>query len=126
MKRRDYPRYWSIVTRGMAVEPSFVIPGVLLGVVTFITDVYEELLASVKSINLKILLLIFQQSRFSGFLRAINGSFLLSILGNLNQHSFFYKFIPAAAMPVLPCCLRKWGSIIADIEMNAVQFSTTN
>ena len=53
-----------------------VVPGVSGGTIAFISGIYEELLSSIKSINLETIKLIFK-GEFKAFWKAINGNFLL-------------------------------------------------
>jgi len=56
-----------------------VIPGVSGGTIAFITGIYEELINSIKSINLKALKLLLS-GKITDFWKAINGTFLVSVL----------------------------------------------
>ncbi len=56
-----------------------VIPGVSGGTIAFITGIYEELINSIKSINLVAAKLFFT-GKFASFWNAINGTFLISVL----------------------------------------------
>jgi len=56
-----------------------VIPGVSGGTIAFITGIYEELVNSIKSINLAAIKILFKQG-FVAFWKAINGTFLVSII----------------------------------------------
>lgn len=56
-----------------------VIPGVSGGTIAFITGIYEELIDSIKSINLTSIKLLLT-GKFAEFWKAVNGTFLLSLL----------------------------------------------
>jgi len=56
-----------------------VIPGVSGGTIAFITGIYQELVDSIKSIDLSALKLFFS-GKFSQFWKKINGGFLLSVV----------------------------------------------
>lgn len=56
-----------------------VVPGVSGGTIAFITGIYEELVNSIKSINLKAAKLFFT-GKWGSFWKSINGNFLLSVL----------------------------------------------
>lgn len=73
------PPYLVLILKGMAMGAADVIPGVSGGTIAFITGIYEELITSIKSINLKSLKVLFS-GRFSTFWKSVNGSFLISIL----------------------------------------------
>lgn len=59
-----------------------VVPGVSGGTIAFITGIYEELVYSIKSINLKALKLFFT-GRWRSFWKQINGSFLLAVFAGI-------------------------------------------
>jgi len=59
-----------------------VIPGVSGGTIAFITGIFEELIHSIKSINLEALKLILS-GKIAAFWKQINGNFLLSVFGGI-------------------------------------------
>jgi putative membrane protein len=72
-------KYLTLVIKGMAMGAADVVPGVSGGTIAFITGIYEELIFSIKSVNLKSLKLLFQ-GKIAAFWKAINGNFLVSIV----------------------------------------------
>lgn len=106
-----------------------VVPGVSGGTIAFITGIYEELINSIKSINLNALKLILS-GKITNFWKAINGTFLLSVLLGigisvfslakglkylLDNHpvlvwSFFFGLIVASAVYVAGT-IKKWNVI---------------
>ena len=88
MKYRNL-KYTELVLKGMAMGAADVIPGVSGGTIAFITGIYEELVNSIKSINLKALKLLFS-GRLSAFWRYINGTFLLSVLSGIGISIFSF------------------------------------
>lgn len=56
-----------------------VVPGVSGGTIAFITGIYEELIHSIKSINLKTLKLLFT-GKIAAFWKGINANFLLALV----------------------------------------------
>ncbi len=112
-----------------------VVPGVSGGTIAFITGIYEELINSIKSLNLNALKLLFS-GKVINFWKAVNGTFLLSVLTGiaisifslarlleflLNQYpilvwSFFFGLIIASAIYVSRS-VKKWnaGTITAGI-----------
>lgn len=64
--------------KGVAMGAADVVPGVSGGTIAFISGIYEELLASIKSINLPNIKLFFT-GKFRAFWKAVNGTFLLSL-----------------------------------------------
>ena len=64
-----------------------VIPGVSGGTIAFITGIYEELINSIKSIDLKAIKLLLT-FRFADFWKKINGNFLFSVVGGIGISIF--------------------------------------
>ncbi len=122
-----------------------VIPGVSGGTIAFITGIYEELINSIKSINLKAIKLFFS-GKFAEFWATINGNFLVSIflgvaisifslakglaylLSNypILVWSFFFGLIVASTIYVARS-INKWnaGVIISGILGIAVAYLIT-
>lgn len=73
--------YLLVALKGMGMGAADVVPGVSGGTIAFITGIYEELINTLKSINLKSIQLFFQ-FKLKDFWTAINGNFLLSSSGN--------------------------------------------
>jgi putative membrane protein len=71
---------YSLVTlKGMAMGAADVVPGVSGGTIAFITGIYQELIDSIKSISPKTLKLLFT-FKIADFWKAVNGTFLLSLI----------------------------------------------
>ena len=105
-----------------------VVPGVSGGTIAFITGIYEELIDSIKSIDLQAIKLLFR-FRFREFWNKINGTFLISVVCGiaisifslaklmtwlLEHHpiyiwSFFFGLIIASSLLVAKE-IRKWNS----------------
>lgn len=122
-----------------------VVPGVSGGTIAFITGIYEELINSIKSINLNAIKLFFT-GKFKEFWAAINGTFLLSVflgvgisvfslakgLEYLLTHypilvwSFFFGLIVASAIYVSRS-IKNWnfGTILSGIIGIAIAYSIT-
>ena len=122
-----------------------VVPGVSGGTIAFITGIYEELINSIKSINLNAIKLFFS-GKFVEFWKSINGSFLLSVfigigisvlslakgLEYLLTHypvlvwSFFFGLIVASAIYV-GRSIGKWNlsTVVATIIGVAVAYTIT-
>ena len=75
---RTIKEYLILVLKGMGMGAADVVPGVSGGTIAFITGIYEELINSIKSINLNALKLFFT-GKFFEFWAAINGTFLISV-----------------------------------------------
>ncbi|MCF0172354.1 MAG: DUF368 domain-containing protein [Bacteroidales bacterium] len=70
--------YLILALKGVGMGAANVIPGVSGGTIAFLTGIYEELLNSIKSINLSSLKLLCK-GQFKAFWEAVNGNFLLSL-----------------------------------------------
>ena len=80
--KKNAARYLSLVLKGMGMGAADVVPGVSGGTIAFITGIYEELINSIKGINLKAIKLFFTGRWFS-FWKQINGNFLLAVFGGI-------------------------------------------
>ena len=76
---RRWKDYAFITLKGIAMGAADVVPGVSGGTIAFIVGIYEELLDSIKSINLSNLKLLLQ-GKIGAFWKSVNGSFLLSLI----------------------------------------------
>ncbi|MBO8438988.1 MAG: DUF368 domain-containing protein [Bacteroidetes bacterium] len=74
--------YAVLVLKGIGMGAADVVPGVSGGTIALIVGIYEELVNSIKSVNLHALKLLFT-FKFSDFWRQINGSFLLSVVSGI-------------------------------------------
>lgn len=68
--------------KGMGMGAADVVPGVSGGTIAFITGIYEELIMSLKSINLDALKSLLKL-KFGIFWKKINGNFLLAVFGGV-------------------------------------------
>lgn len=71
-----------LLLKGIAMGASDVVPGVSGGTIAFITGIYDELLKSIKSINIDALKLLLK-GRFKQFMQHINGYFLITLLSGI-------------------------------------------
>lgn len=71
--------YLLLALRGCAMGAADVVPGVSGGTIAFITGIYEELINSIKSIDLEALKLLFT-FQLKKFWLKVNGNFLLSVV----------------------------------------------
>jgi len=76
--KRSIREYLFILLRGLGMGTADVIPGVSGGTIAFITGIYEELVFSIKSINLTAFRYFFT-GRWKSFWAHVNGNFLLSL-----------------------------------------------
>ena len=79
MKNNRYPL---LTLKGVAMGAADVIPGVSGGTIAFITGIYEELLRSIKSIDLQAIKMLLT-GKAPHFWRKINGNFLLAVGGGI-------------------------------------------
>jgi putative membrane protein len=73
---RKLKDYVVLFLKGLAMGGADVVPGVSGGTIAFISGIYEELLNSIKAINLPNIRLLLA-GKFTRFWQAINGNFLL-------------------------------------------------
>lgn len=141
-KRKNY---LLLVLKGCAMGAADVVPGVSGGTIAFITGIYEELINSIKSIDIQALKLLFTL-RFTDFWKKINGSFLISVVGGiaisifslaklmtwlLENHpiyiwSFFFGLIIASSVLVAKE-IRQWDifTVIALIAGACIAYTIT-
>ncbi|MEN8201272.1 MAG: DUF368 domain-containing protein [Bacteroidota bacterium] len=80
--KKTINKYIFLVLRGMGMGAADVVPGVSGGTIAFITGIYEELVYSIKSINLEALKLFFT-GKWKSFWKHINGNFLLAVFAGI-------------------------------------------
>lgn len=76
--QRKLQNYIALVFKGMAMGAADVVPGVSGGTIAFITGIYEELLNSIKSINLQAFKILFKEG-IPALWKHINGNFLIAV-----------------------------------------------
>ena len=79
---RKIKDYVIIALKGMGMGAADVVPGVSGGTIAFITGIYEELINTIKSVNLTSLKLLFT-FKLKDFWKAINGNFLLALISGI-------------------------------------------
>jgi putative membrane protein len=140
--------------KGMGMGAFDIVPGVSGGTIAFITGIYEELISSIKSVDLPAVKMLFSGD-FPGFWKKINGRFLLILVsgilvsllslaklisGLMQTHpiqlwSFFFGLILISALVVCKD-VRKWrmnvtiglifGCLIAFFITNVAPAQTPN
>ncbi|GAB4333392.1 MAG: DUF368 domain-containing protein [Flammeovirgaceae bacterium] len=75
-------KYILLYLKGIAMGAADVVPGVSGGTIAFISGIYEELLSSIKSIDLKAFKLVFT-GQWKSFWTKINGTFLVVLLSGI-------------------------------------------
>jgi len=143
--KRNLKDYLAIALKGMGMGAADVIPGVSGGTIAFIVGIYEELIETIRSINLKNLKLLFS-FKLKEFWGAVNGNFLLSLLAGiaasflllaktmtwllqnerLLTYAFFFGLILASTYYVSKR-IKKWGwsRVIAFVLGGVVAFFVT-
>ena len=71
--------YAVLTLKGMAMGAADVVTGVSGGTIAFIAGIYDELINSIKSINMHSLKLLFT-GKIAAFWKAVNGNFLFALL----------------------------------------------
>lgn len=79
---RKLKDYLVLLGKGMGMGAADVIPGVSGGTIAFITGIYEELIHSIKSINLAALNFLLK-GKLRDLWKHINGNFLLAVFGGI-------------------------------------------
>jgi len=81
MKRKQKD-YGILILKGIGMGAADVVPGVSGGTIAFIVGIYEELVDSIKSINMAALKLFFTL-KWGAFWKSINGNFLLALVSGI-------------------------------------------
>lgn len=76
--KKGFSNYFFLALKGIGMGAADVVPGVSGGTIAFITGIYEELVFSIKSINIKAIQLFFS-GRWRSFWKQVNGNFLLCV-----------------------------------------------
>jgi putative membrane protein len=77
-----FKKYALLVLRGLGMGAADVVPGVSGGTIAFITGIYEELIDSIKGINLEAVKLFFT-GKWKSLWKQVNGNFLLAVFGGV-------------------------------------------
>ena len=75
-------KYFMVGLKGCAMGMADVVPGVSGGTIAFISGIYEELLDSIKRLDIEALKLFFT-GKFRQFFEKINGKFLFSLIAGI-------------------------------------------
>mgnify|MGYP000739047604 CR=1 FL=1 len=84
---RKLKDYAVLMLKGMGMGAADVVPGVSGGTIAFIVGIYDELINSIKSINLESLKLFFS-GKWAAFWKKINGNFLFFLLAGIGISVF--------------------------------------
>ena len=93
--------YAILYIKGMAMGVADVIPGVSGGTIAFITGIYDELIESIRSINIDLLKKLFQGD-LAGFWKSVNGNFLISVLAGIGTSLISLASIMSWLLTVYP------------------------
>jgi len=145
-QKRGFKEYFILLLKGVGMGAADIVPGVSGGTIAFITEIYEELVNSIKSVNLNSFRKIFSEG-IRAFWNAINGNFLVSVfagilisiftLANLLEtllqdepilvESFFFGLIVASAIYVArKITIWNWKKIVAILAGIIVAYSITS
>ncbi len=80
-------KYFLLFFKGLAIGAANVIPGVSGGTIALITGIFEELIDSIKSLNLKAIKLLFT-GKFKEFAKHINLNFLIAVFAGVGISIF--------------------------------------
>jgi len=103
--------------KGLAMGGADIVPGVSGGTIAFITGIYEELLNSIKSIDLHALQFI-RRTDFIGFWGHINGNFLLVLFSGILISLF--SLIPLISYLILNNPIALWSFFFGLILASAI------
>jgi len=80
-------KYLVLILKGMGMGAADIVPGVSGGTIAFISGIYEELIFSLKAIDVEAIRLLLK-GRIADFWKHINGSFLLVVFGGIVISAF--------------------------------------
>lgn len=143
---RKLQDYILLVVRGLAMGAADVVPGVSGGTIAFVTGIYEELINSIKAVNIEAVKLLFTKGPLA-FFKHINGMFLVSVgmgiaisvitLAKAMQElmvvapillwSFFFGLIIGSAITIAPK-IKKWNliNVLAAIAGTIIAYFITS
>ena len=79
---RTFKDYLLLFGKGLTMGGADVIPGVSGGTIAFITGIYQELIDSIKAVNINALKVLFK-GEFKAFWQMINGNFLIVLFSGI-------------------------------------------
>lgn len=94
-------RYLTLVLKGMAMGAADVVPGVSGGTIAFISGIYEELIESLRRINISALKLLWQKGPGAAW-DYINGNFLLAVFAGVGLSLLSLARVISYAMETQP------------------------
>ena len=126
-EKRSPLTYILLSLKGIAMGAADVVPGVSGGTIAFITGIYEELIFTLKSINLKSLKTLFTKGPVV-FFHEINGMFLVSLFAGILISAFSLSKLLTYLMNYHPVLLWSFffGLIVASVFLIKKQISHWN
>lgn len=125
--RRSGKDFIGLLLKGMAMGAADVVPGVSGGTVAFISGIYTELIDSLRSIKLTLLLTLFKEGPGAVW-KAINGPFLAAVFGGILISVFSLAKLISAALGQYPIFIWSFffGLILASAYILWKQISDHN
>lgn len=102
--QRSLKDYLGITLKGICMGAADVVPGVSGGTIAFIVGIYDELINSIKAINLSTIKLLLQ-GKIKAFWTAINMNFLLSLLLGIGVSVFSLAKLITYLLAEQPVCV---------------------
>ena len=126
-KKRGIKEHFLLILKGAGMGAADIVPGVSGGTIAFITEIYEELVNSIKSINLKSFRKIFSEG-IREFWNAINGNFLVSVFAGILISVFTLANLLETLLQDEPILVESFffGLIIASAVYVARKITTWN
>lgn len=116
-----------LALKGCAMGMADVVPGVSGGTIAFISGIYEELIESIRSVNLEAVKLLLG-GKFKAFWQHINGNFLLPIFMGIGVAVFSLAKLMTYLLTYHPIQIWSFffGLIVASAILVAKQISVWN
>lgn len=124
---KQHRNYLLLALRGCAMGAADVVPGVSGGTIAFITGIYEELIDSIKSVDLQALKLL-ARFRWKAFWEKVNGNFLLAVVAGIGISVFSLAKLMTWLLENHPIYIWSFffGLIIASSILVAKEIKTWN
>lgn len=112
---RKFKDYLVLGMKGLSMGAADIVPGVSGGTIAFITNIYQELIDSIKSVNVNSLKLLFAKNGIKQFWENVNGNFLLAVFIGIAISVFTFARIIDYALSEYPIVVWSFffGLIIA-------------
>ena len=107
--QRTVSDYLLVVLKGMGMGAADIIPGVSGGTIAFITGIYQELINSIKSVNLEGLRILKKEGAGKAW-KHINGNFLVAVFGGILFSIFPWPGYSAGCWQIIRCWFGHFSS----------------